>query len=64
MVTERIKFADGPTDDVPAEMAEYMLRELFRKRRGLFASTARSYYLALHGGAQESDGEAPETDQE
>lgn len=59
MAGERIKFADGPTDDVPAEMAEFMLRDIFRKRRGLFASTARAYYLALHGG-QENDAEMAE----
>ena len=57
---ERIKFADGATDDVPAEMAEFMLRDIFRKRRGLFASTARAYYLALHGGQETADEMAEE----
>ena len=54
---ERIKFADGETDDMPSEMAEFMIREMFRTKRRQFASLARSYYLALHGGIQESAAE-------
>jgi hypothetical protein len=54
VAAERIPFADGETDDMPSEMAEFMIRELFRTKRRQFASLARSYYLALHGGIQET----------
>jgi hypothetical protein len=60
---ERIKFAHGASDDMPPEMAEFMLRELFRTKRRQFAALARSYYLALHGGITET-GPEPEDEGE
>ena len=53
---ERIQFADGRSDDMPVEMAEAMLRDIFRRRRRVFADAARTYYLGLPGGqADEAD---------
>jgi hypothetical protein len=57
---ERIKFGPGRTDDMPVEMAEFMIQELFRRNRSAFAGAARRYFLELHGGSKEIASETAE----
>lgn len=45
----RVTFAAGPTDDMPLDMAEFILHELYGLRRDLFARYAAEYWKRRHG---------------
>lgn len=48
----RVKFSAGATDDMPLEMAEFILARLYGLRRDLFAKYAGEYWKTRHGPGQ------------
>lgn len=48
----RVRFAAGVTDEMPLDMAEAILRQLYTLRRDLFARYASEYWKRRTGPGQ------------
>lgn len=45
----RVRFAAGETDEMPLDMAEFIMRKLYGQRRDIFARYAGEYWKTRHG---------------